>query len=123
MAKSGRIIVSGLQVFAYHGCTPQEKERGQNFYLDLELEYDWGQAVKGDDLAAAVDYHRLVSEVYEIAAAERYDLIETLATRIGEHVIQSTPVESVLVRVHKPQAPLEHQVREVAVEMIFKAHG
>lgn len=123
MARSGRIIVSGLEVFAYHGCTPEEKERGQNFYIDVELQYDCSEAVAGDDLAKAVDYDRLVSEVHEIAAEERYDLIETLAARIGGHIMSATPAETALVRVRKPEAPLEREVREVAVEMLFEADG
>jgi dihydroneopterin aldolase len=123
MTELGRIIISGLEVFAYHGCTPEEKERGQNFLLDLELEYDCSRAVAEDDLSEAVDYDRLVSEVHEIASRERYDLIETLAARVGEYIIESTVAETVLVRVHKPEAPLQHEVREVAVEMVFEAHG
>ncbi len=122
-SKRARIIVSGLKVFAYHGCTPEEKERGQKFLLDIELEYDCSRAVAEDDLSKAVDYDRLVSEVHDIASHERYDLIETLAARIGEYIIESTPAETVLVRVHKPQAPLQQEVGELAVEMVFKVGG
>jgi dihydroneopterin aldolase len=123
MAELGRIIISGMKVFAYHGCTPEEKKRGQNFLLDIELEYDCSLAVAGDDLSSAVDYDRLVSEIYEITSRERYDLIETLAARIGGHIRETTPAATVLVRVRKPEAPLQHEVREVAVEMVFKANG
>jgi dihydroneopterin aldolase len=121
--KTCRIIVSGLKVFAYHGCTPMEKEKGQNFYLDMELEYDCSRATAYDDLSQAVDYDRLVSEVHEIAAKERYDLIETLAARIGAYLRGATPADTVLVRVRKPEAPLAHEVREVAVEMVFEKDG
>ena len=123
MTLNGKIIISGLKVFAYHGCTPEEKERGQNFFIDIELEYDLSAAVSGDDLGKAVDYDRLASEVHEIAAQERYDLIETLTARIGEHIVRTTPARSVTVRVHKPEAPLECEVREVAAEMVFEGDG
>lgn len=119
MASNAKITISGLRVFAYHGCTPREKEEGQRFIIDIELEYDAARAVADDDLAKAVDYDRLASEAYELATRERYDLIETLAARIGEHMIATTPALSVLVRVHKPEAPLRREVDEVAVEMVF----
>jgi dihydroneopterin aldolase len=119
----GKIVVSGLRVFAYHGCTPREKEEGQDFLIDLELEYDCSRAVASDDLSEAVDYDDLAARVHEIASRERYDLIETLASRIGRQVMETTPARAVRVRVSKPQAPLRHEVREVAVEMYFEAHG
>jgi len=123
MGAAAKIVISGLEVFAYHGCTQREKDEGQIFSIDIELTYDAARAVAADDLAEAVDYDRLASQVYEIATGERYDLIETLASHIGEHILRSTPATSLLVRVHKPQAPLEREVAEVAVEMVFKRDG
>jgi dihydroneopterin aldolase len=120
---TAKIIISGLEVFAYHGCTPQEKERGQKFVIDIELEYDASAAVADDDLGKAVDYDQLAAEVYDIATRERYDLIETLASRIGKHITATTNALSVLVRVGKPEAPMRHDVGGVAVEMVFGADG
>jgi dihydroneopterin aldolase len=123
LAEIARIVISGIKVFAYHGCTPQEKERGQDFLIDLELEYDASAAVAADDLEQAVDYDRLASEVHELATRERHDLIETLAARIGEHLIGNTPATRALVRVRKPQAPMRCEVEGVAMEMIFEGDG
>jgi dihydroneopterin aldolase len=123
MASTARIVISGLEVFAYHGCTPREKEEGQRFVIDIELKYDAARAVADDDLAEAVDYDGLASGVYELATRERYDLIETLAAAIGEYIMANTPALSVLVRVRKPEAPMRHEVGEVAVEMVFGADG
>jgi dihydroneopterin aldolase len=123
MAHVGKIVVSGIEVFAYHGVTPLEKERGQRFLIDIELEYDCSRAVAADELDDAVDYDTLAGEVSELAIRERYGLIETLAARIGEHVMNSTPALSALVRVHKPEAPMRCEVGLVSVEMAFKADG
>ena len=119
MTTIAKIVVSGLEVFAYHGCTAREKEEGQVFSIDMELQYDATRAVTDDDLEAAVDYDRLATEVYEISTKERYDLIETLAARIGEYIMRTTPASSLLVRVRKPQAPMRREVGEVAVEVAF----
>ena len=123
MTATARIIISGLEVFAYHGCTPQEKEQGQRFVIDVELEYDAAAAVADDDISKAVDYDELSAEAYKIATRERYDLIETLAARIGEYIITTTEAMSVLVRVSKPEAPMRREVEAVAVEMVFGADG
>lgn len=120
MERTAKVVVSGLRAFAYHGCTPQEREMGQDFLVDMELEYDAAAAVREDELSRAVDYDRLAGEVHSLITGERYQLIETLAARIGEHVMRNTPAISVLVRVRKPQAPMCCEVGEVAVEMSFR---
>lgn len=120
---TGTVTIKGLKVFAYHGCLPGERERGQDFLIDLELEYDITSAVSGDDLGRAVDYDRLVREVHDLATRERCCLIETLACRIAENVLESERVDRVLVRVHKPQAPLEHEVADVVVEVQLAKNG
>jgi dihydroneopterin aldolase len=123
MEHMAKVVISGLEAFAYHGCTPQEKEKGQDFLIDIELEYVAARAVDKDDLAEAVDYDTLASGVYELVTGERYDLIETLAARIGEYVMGTTPASRLLVRVHKPQAPMQCRVGGVGVEMIFTRDG
>jgi 7,8-dihydroneopterin aldolase/epimerase/oxygenase len=123
MALMVKVVLCGLKAFGFHGCTPQEKEKGQDFLVDIELEYDAARAVQKDELAEAVDYDALASQVYELVTRERYDLIETLAARIGEKIMETTPASRLLVRVHKPQAPLHHEVGEVAVEMVLVRDG
>lgn len=120
IAGRGKVIISRLKVFAYHGCTPEEKEHGQTFFIDIELEGDFSAAIEADDLNRTIDYDRVVSGVHEIAAGERYDLIETLAGKIGAYLMQETTASRAVVRVRKPEAPLEFEVKEVAVEMVFE---
>lgn len=120
MTPAAKVVITGIEAFAYHGCTPEERERGQDFLVDVELEYDAAAAVSGDDLVAAVDYDRLAAEVHDLVTRERYDLIETLAARIGEHIMRSSPASRLLVRVHKPQAPMSRKVGGVAVEMVIE---
>lgn len=120
IAGPARISILGLKVFAYHGCTREEKERGQTFAIDIDLEHDVSGAIEGDDLGLTIDYDRVVSEVHEMASSERYDLIETLAARIGEYLLASTGCRRAVVRVRKPEAPLRHEVKEVSVEIAFE---
>jgi dihydroneopterin aldolase len=117
----GKVLVKGLEVFAFHGCLPEEKEKGQTFLLDLEIECDMGPAADSDDLSQALDYDAVVREAHAIASAERYDLLESLAARLGRHLASRQGVEKVKVRIRKPDAPLSHPVEWVGVEAEF--HG
>lgn len=115
----GKIVIEGLKVFGYHGCLPQEKEQGQDFYVDLEIVYDMERAAERDDLEEAIDYDRVVREVHAIVSTERYDLLESLVARIGYHLLASQEAEEAMVRVRKPQAPMAHPVQWVGVEAHF----
>src|SRR5699024_8536498 len=50
------IWLKGLEIFAYHGVNPEEKEQGQRFLLDLELQADLRKARGSDDLRDTVNY-------------------------------------------------------------------
>ena len=38
-----KIIIKNLEIFAYHGVNPEEKQNGQRFLLDLTLWADLSQ--------------------------------------------------------------------------------
>jgi len=61
-------------------------------------------------------YELVKTEVIE----ERYNLIETLAHKIAEQIMTTfSQITFILVRVHKPHAPLPGVVRDVYVEVNY----
>ena len=38
------IRIKGLEIFAYHGVNPEEKENGQKFILDIAMQADISHA-------------------------------------------------------------------------------
>ncbi len=121
--RDSRIVISGLKVFAFHGVLPEEKARGQNFYIDAEVKYDFSAAVATDALDDAVDYNRLANELHAIASTETFDLLEALVVRLGEHILSDPRVQQAVVRVHKPEAPFDQEVAEVIAEARFERDG
>jgi len=115
-----RILITGLKAYGYHGCTPREREEGQVFVVDLELDYQASEAVREDELYLAVDYDRLAEGIRDIVCGQPFRLIESLAAEIGKYVMAGTPAIRALVRVHKPEAPMSCEVEDVAVEMVFR---
>ena len=113
----GRVTIRGLEVFAHHGCLPEERERGQVFLVDLELDYDLGPAAERDELSRALDYDAVTREVHTLVSSERYDLLEALVVRLARRLSERYPAKRVWVRVRKPQAPLAHPVEWVGVEV------
>jgi len=100
-----RITIRGIKVFANHGVLPEEKEHGQVFLIDVEMELEEGMAGT-DDLPATVDYARVAAAVASMATLERHNLIETLASGIADYLLSLQGVGEAAVTVRKPQAPL-----------------
>ena len=112
---SDSIHLSGIEVFAFHGVLPEETEKGQAFLIDVEVRLDLSQAGKTDDLADTLDYGSLAQRVHDLVATDRWNLIERVATRVAESILEDSRTESVVVTVHKPGAPIGVGFSDVAV--------
>lgn len=109
------IVLTGLTVFGRHGVFDHEREKGQEFVIDLRLQVDLADAAASDDVTDTVHYGELAERVAAVVAGEPVDLIETLAQRIADVVLGDQRVERVEVTVHKPHAPIPLTLADVAV--------
>lgn len=112
---AGLIRLTGLEVFAFHGVLASEKEHGQRFLVDLELALDLSTAGATDQLEDTIDYGALARAVHDRVATERWDLLERVAHRVAELVMEIPKVEQVAVTIHKPEAPIPIGFDDVAV--------
>ena len=117
------VEIRGLRVFAHHGVHAFEREHGQIFVIDVWLRCSPSAAEASDDLADAVNYSAVCDRVAGHAAGGPYDLLERLAAVIADDLARLHPVEGVRVRVAKPDAPMVHELREVAVTVERAAIG
>ena len=113
-----RSELHGLRFEGRHGVNPDEHERSQPFDVDVVLELDLEEAGRTDDLAATADYGEVFGIARAVVEGGHVDLIETLATRIADGVLEAHPaVAAVTVRVRKPQAPLPGSFDWAGVEI------
>ena len=110
-----RISIAGLRVRGRHGVLPQERADGQDFIVDAVLWLDTRPAAAGDSLALTADYGQLAARLADVVAGEPVALIETLAARLATECLTDLAVQAADVTVHKPQAPVGHQVADIAV--------
>lgn len=111
-----RICLRGITFFGRHGVYPAERDLGQRFRVDLELEGDLRGARRSDRLEDTLDYGRACALVREVIEGEPCNLLERVAERILEGVLELPHVERATVRVHK-RAPLEMELDDVYVEI------
>ncbi len=109
------IHLQGVKAFGYHGVLEHEKINGQEFTVDVRIETNFDAAVSTDDVAQTINYAEVAQDVVDSVTGERFDLIETLANHIAQKIIARPTVARVLVTVHKPHAPIEHEFTNVSV--------
>ncbi|MCC4908442.1 dihydroneopterin aldolase [Microbacterium sp. cx-59] len=110
-----RITLTGVRGFGYHGVFPDERRDGQEFVVDVTIRIDLRPAAASDDVADTVHYGELAEQIVADIAGPPVDLIETLAARIADGVLDRPGVIAVTVTVHKPSAPITVPFGDVAV--------
>jgi len=93
------VEIHGLELFGRHGATEDERERGQTFLFDVELEV--GDAALSDRLEDAVDYVEVADCVRSVSDGRQFALLEALAAATADAILARFPVERVKVRVRK----------------------
>ena len=107
------IELHGIELHGFHGALDWERERGQRFLFDVELEV--GDAGSSDRLEDAVDYRDVAVCVREVSDARAYHLLEALAAAVADELVARFPAERISVRVRKPDVVLEPPVEYAAV--------
>ena len=102
------VEVRGLELFGRHGVNPEEREHGQLFRYDVELEV--GERALADELASTIDYREVVACVRAVSDGRAYALLEALAGAVAAELIERFRPRRVRVTVAKPQVELDAPV-------------
>ena len=110
------IEIKGIKSFGYHGVLETERVTGQDFYVDVVLEVDLSRASVSDDVADTINYAEVTDLVVREITGDPVSLIEKLAGNIADRIKATYPqAATVSVTVHKPQAPVNAQVKDISV--------
>ena len=74
------IELHGIELHGHHGVLEHERQEGQRFLVDLDLEVAETTAAETDRIEDAVDYRDVVASVVEVWDARAYTLLEALAS-------------------------------------------
>ena len=95
------VELHGLRMFGRHGVNPEEREHGQEFVFDVEL--DVGSRGSDDRIEHAVSYSDVARAVRDASDARAYDLLEALAAAVADELERRFAPERIRVRVAKPE--------------------
>lgn len=106
MTESDRIELRGVEFLAFCGVLTEEQERRQPFSFDIDIHLDLSEAAANDDLDATVDYGAVLGEIAVALEAERFLLLERMASRVADIVLTHPAADAVTVAAHKLRPPV-----------------
>lgn len=104
---TGTVRLVNAVFYGHHGVMQEEHRVGGRYEVDVSVGLDFEDAALHDDLTRTVDYERVYDFVRTLVTENNFYLIEKLAYRIAQEVIEAYPdVEWVEVTVRKPNPPV-----------------
>lgn len=112
-----QIQIRNFKLLLFCGVLPEEKVRRQPFRLDIDIEVDLAAPSATDDLTDTVNYGEVLATLERVLEAERFELLERLAGRVVELIMENPLVAAVGVTVHKLRPPVPQNVESTGVQI------
>jgi len=111
-----RISLNKLLFVGYHGLYPEEKKLGNNYAVEVDIDFNPKQAII-DQLDQTIDYvhvYAIVKKWMEIPTP----LLETLVGKIADDILSSQPLaNTVFVKITKLHLPISSFEGNVSVKI------
>lgn len=100
-----QLLISGIELYAFHGCLPEERIIGTYYTVDVCFTGSFDAAIASDNLSTAVDYVK-VSEIVKAEMLIPSNLIEHVGGRILRSLrVEFPSCEKIKVSVAKKNPP------------------
>jgi 7,8-dihydroneopterin aldolase/epimerase/oxygenase len=98
------IFLRGLTLECFIGFIEWERRVKQTVLIDLELPVDCATAALTDEVVDTLDYKKVAKRVIAFVEASQFKLVETLAQRTAEVILEEFALPWVRLTVSKPGA-------------------
>ncbi|MGH8246490.1 MAG: dihydroneopterin aldolase [Gammaproteobacteria bacterium] len=98
------IYLTDLRVDAVIGVNDWERCAKQTLILDIEMGADVNRAAASDDIRDTIDYKAVAHRLADFVGNSRFELLETLAERVAELIINEFHVKWCRLRLNKKGA-------------------
>ncbi len=113
-----KIFIRDMKFYGYHGVLAEEKRIGQCFIVDVIIETDLKKAGETDSIKETINYAEVYALCKDIVEGERNNLIEAVAEKVATAILnQFSQAKNVVVKVIKPNPPINGHLHSVAVEV------
>lgn len=116
---SSKIYLRNVRFRAFHGVLPQEGIVGNDYLVNLVLDYDFSSAMKTDDLQGTLNYAEVYQKVREEMAVPS-KLLEHVAGRIAHRLFSDFPeIQKLQLSITKVNPPMGADSDGAGVEVVL----
>ena len=115
-------MLNNMEFIARHGACPHEYEFDQKFTVNVSLKTPCVEVAGAtDELTKTINYADIFQLIEDVMYGEHVDLIETLAYRIGNKILNTyKQINEIKINVRKMQPPITNFNGTAAVELKLK---
>lgn len=116
---SSKIYLRNVRFHAFHGVLPQEGIVGNDYLVNLVLDYDFSSAIKTDDLQGTLNYAEVYQKVREEMAVPS-KLLEHVAGRIAHRLFSDFPeIQKLQLSITKVNPPMGADSDGAGIEVVL----
>lgn len=116
---SSKIYLRNVRFHAFHGVLAQEGIVGNDYLVNLVLDYDFSSAMKTDDLQGTLNYAEVYQKVREEMAVPS-KLLEHVAVRIAHRLFSDFPeIQKLQLSITKVNPPMGADSDGAGVEVVL----
>ncbi|MDY4696326.1 dihydroneopterin aldolase [Selenomonas montiformis] len=113
-----KVRILNMMFYGFHGVYEYEREQGQKFYIDVEIETENDKVAETDDVKDGVDPAAIYDIVKDVTENKRFQMLGTLAAHIGDSLLDKySHFRAVTTRIRKPSVPISGPIDYVEAEM------
>lgn len=116
---SSKIYIRNMRFHAFHGVLPQEGIVGNDYLVNLVLDYDFSSAMQTDELQGTLNYAEVYQKVREEMAVSS-KLLEHVAGRIAHRLFSDFPeIQKLQLSITKVNPPMGADSDGAGVEVVL----
>lgn len=111
-----KVFIHELTAFASIGAYDWEHTIKQRLVFNIEMEWDFSQAVADDNVEFCLNYAEVSQKILDFVEKTPFKLVETVAYRVADLLQNEFSVKKLRIELHKPKAVAQASSVGVIVE-------
>lgn len=111
-----KVFIHELTAFASIGAYEWEHTIKQRLVFNIEMAWDFSQAVVTDDVAYCLNYAEVSQIILDFVESRPFKLVETVAHQVADLLQEKYQIRTLRIELHKPKAVAQASSVGVIVE-------
>ena len=99
-----KVFIHELTAFASIGAYDWEHTIKQRLVFDIELYWDFSNAVETDDVQYCLNYAEVSERILNFVEGKPFKLVETVAYQVANLLQETYGIQKLRIKLHKPKA-------------------